>query len=80
MSIVAFYRTEKPPFSLVFSGSLESALSQEFINEDLYNYLRDPPPGIRGQAGEEHEPITSVEIFDGSTKESRISQKLPLKP
>ena len=79
MSIVAFYRTEKPPFSLVFSGSLESALSQELIDEDLYNYLRDPPPEILGPVGEEHEPITAVEIFDGVTKEIRFNPKRPLK-
>lgn len=63
MAIFPLYRTAEASV-LVFSGSLESALSQGFITKEVYDYLHNLPPEVLEKAPKGWEGITGVEIFD----------------
>lgn len=53
-------------FATVFSGTLEAALQEEFINQEQFAFLQGLTPEILGVAAETWEPITDIQIFESA--------------
>jgi len=53
-------------FKATFSGTLESALQEAFINEEQFAYLQALTPEELGIPAQTWEAITHIEIFESA--------------
>ena len=52
--------------AVVFSGTLDAALAQGFITENVLTSIQSFTPEFLGMAAETWEPITSIALFESA--------------